>query len=39
VEAQYSVATAIGLCKSIVSLALISIAYWMAYKFAQYRIF
>ena len=39
VEAQYSVATAIGLCKSIVSLALISTAYWMAYKFAQYRIF
>lgn len=39
IEAQYSLATAIGLCKSIVSLALISTAYWMAYKFAQYRIF
>jgi putative aldouronate transport system permease protein len=39
IEAQYSVATAIGLCKSIVSLVLISTAYWMAYKFAQYRIF
>lgn len=39
VEAQYSVATAIGLCKSLVSLALIATAYWMAYRFAQYRIF
>lgn len=39
VEAQYSVATAIGLCKSIVSLILIATAYWMAYRFARYRIF
>ena len=39
VEAQYSVATAIGLCKSIVSLVLISTAYWMAFRFARYRIF
>ncbi len=38
-QAQYSIATAIGLCKSMVSLVLISTAYWMAYRFAQYRIF
>ena len=36
---QYGVATAIGLAKSLVSLVLISVAYWTAYKFAQYRIF
>jgi putative aldouronate transport system permease protein len=39
IQAQYGVATAIGLAKSLVSLVLISLAYWMAYKFARYRIF
>lgn len=39
VEAQYSVATAIGLFKSIVSLIFISGSYWIAYRVANYRIF
>jgi ABC-type polysaccharide transport system, permease component len=38
-EAQYSLATAVGLFKSVISLMLISISYWLAYKFADYRIF
>ncbi|WP_420490436.1 ABC transporter permease [Neobacillus niacini] len=38
-EAQYGVATAVGLFKSIVSLILISISYFLAYRFAKYRIF
>jgi putative aldouronate transport system permease protein len=38
-EAQYSVATAIGLVKSIVSFILIGLGYYLAYKFANYRIF
>lgn len=38
-DAQYSVATAIGLIKSIVSFAFISVSYWLAYKLANYRIF
>ncbi|MGH2558049.1 MAG: ABC transporter permease [Thermomicrobiales bacterium] len=39
IEAQYSVATAIGLLKSVVSCVLIATAYWMAYRFARYRVF
>ncbi|MDQ6417952.1 ABC transporter permease subunit [Paenibacillus sp. LHD-117] len=39
VDAQYSVATAIGLFKSVVSLVFISVSYWMAYRIANYRIF
>ncbi|MFD2328204.1 ABC transporter permease [Cohnella sp. GCM10020058] len=39
VDAQFGVATAIGLFKSVVSLALISISYGMAYRYANYRIF
>jgi putative aldouronate transport system permease protein len=39
VEAQYSVATAIGLFKSVVSLLLISISYMLAYRYSGYRIF
>jgi len=39
VNAQYSVATAIGLFKSVVSLLLISISYWLAYRLSNYRIF
>jgi ABC-type polysaccharide transport system, permease component len=36
---QYSLATAVGLFKSVVSLLLISISYWLANRFANYRIF
>jgi len=39
VEAQYSVSTAIGLFKSVVSLLFISVSYWLAYRFSNYRIF
>ena len=38
-EAQYSIATAAGLFKSAVSFLLISVSYFGAYKFANYRIF
>jgi len=38
-DAQYGVATAVGLFKSVVSFLLISVSYWMAYRFANYRIF
>ncbi len=38
-QAQYSVATAVGLFKSVVSMALIGLSYTLAYKFADYRIF
>lgn len=36
---QYSVATAVGLFKSVIALILISVSYIMAYRFANYRIF
>lgn len=36
---QYSVATAVGLFKSVIALILISVSYTMAYRFANYRIF
>ena len=36
---QYGVATAVGLFKSVVSLLLIGIAYKLAAKWADYRIF
>jgi putative aldouronate transport system permease protein len=39
IDAQYSIATAIGLFKSVVAFILISVSYWAAYRFAQYRIF
>ncbi|WP_422659344.1 ABC transporter permease [Paenibacillus sp. EC2-1] len=38
-QAQYGLATAVGLFKSIVSMILISSSYYMAYRFANYRIF
>jgi ABC-type polysaccharide transport system, permease component len=38
-EAQYGLATAVGLLKSVVSLFLISVSYFLAYRFANYRIF
>jgi len=37
--AQFSIATAIGLFKSVISLILISVSYFLAYRFANYRIF
>lgn len=39
INAKFGVATAIGLFKSVVSLVLISVSYFIAYKFANYRIF
>ncbi|MDF2961106.1 MAG: sugar transporter permease [Paenibacillus sp.] len=39
VDAQYGVATAIGLFKSVVSFVLLSISYLLAYRLANYRIF
>lgn len=39
IDAQFGVATAIGLLKSLVSTILISISYYMAYRLANYRIF
>lgn len=38
-QARYSIATAVGLFKSAVSIVLISISYYLAYKLANYRIF
>ncbi|MDF2925164.1 MAG: protein lplB [Paenibacillaceae bacterium] len=38
-NAQYSVATAIGLFKSVISGLLVSVTYYCAYRFANYRIF
>jgi putative aldouronate transport system permease protein len=38
-QAKYSVSTAVGLFKSAVSLVLISSAYYLAYRYADYRIF
>jgi len=38
-DAMYSVAAAAGFFKSFVSLLLLSSAYYLAYKFADYRIF
>lgn len=39
IDARYSLATAVGLGKSAVSLALISLSYYLAYRYADYRIF
>lgn len=36
---QYSVATAVGLFKSVVALFFISTSYWLAKRFAGYRLF
>ncbi len=38
-QVQYSVATSIGLFKSVISFGLISISYYLAYKLVDYRIF
>nr|WP_245954378.1 ABC transporter permease subunit [Paenibacillus flagellatus] len=39
VQAQYSFATTVGMCKSLVSLVLMAVSYRLAYKYANYRIF
>jgi putative aldouronate transport system permease protein len=39
ISARYSLAAAVGLFKSAVGFILISIAYWMAARFASYRVF
>jgi putative aldouronate transport system permease protein len=36
---QYDIATAVGLMRSVVSCVLVSISYYIAHKFADYRIF
>ncbi|MNJ48977.1 putative multiple-sugar transport system permease YteP [compost metagenome] len=38
-DAQFGVATAVGLFKSVIALVLVSSSYYFAYKFADYRIF
>lgn len=39
IDAQYGPATAVGIFKSVVSFFFISLAYWCAFRFANYRIF
>jgi putative aldouronate transport system permease protein len=39
IQGQYSVGTAVGLFKTVISLILIGISYWAARRFANYRIF
>ena len=39
IQGQYSIGTAIGLFKTVISLILIGISYWVAGKYANYRIF
>lgn len=39
IDAQYGVAAAVGLFKSVVSFVLITVSYALAYRFANYRIF
>lgn len=39
VNGSYSLGTAVGLVKSVVSCTLISLSYWLAYKFTDYRVF
>lgn len=38
-DAQYGVATAVGLFKSVISFIMLSISYFLAYHLANYRIF
>ena len=38
-QAQYSLATAVGLLRSVVGFVLILLSYWLADRFANYRIF
>ncbi len=36
---QYDIATAVGMFQSLVSFVLVSVTYWLAHRFADYRIF
>lgn len=36
---QYGIASAMGVFKSVVSFIFISVGYWLAYRFADYRVF
>lgn len=38
-QAQYSIATAVGLFKSVISCILVAVSYILAYRVAGYRIF
>jgi putative aldouronate transport system permease protein len=38
-QGQYSIGTMVGLFKTVISLMLIGISYWVANRFANYRIF
>jgi putative aldouronate transport system permease protein len=38
-QGQYSIGTTVGLLKTVIGLILIGISYWVANKFANYRIF
>jgi putative aldouronate transport system permease protein len=39
IQGQYSIGTMVGLMKTVVSMILIAISYWVASKWANYRIF
>jgi len=39
ISARFSLATAIGLIKSTLGFVLITLAYWLAAKYANYRVF
>ena len=39
ISAKFSLATAVGLLKSVVSMILIAASYYLAYRFADYRVF
>ncbi|MFC3803837.1 ABC transporter permease [Cohnella sp. GCM10012308] len=39
VDAQFGVATAVGMFKSVIAAFLIGMSYWLAYRLAGYRIF
>jgi putative aldouronate transport system permease protein len=39
IDAQYGVATAVGLFKSVVSFTMLTISYLLAYKYTDYRVF
>jgi putative aldouronate transport system permease protein len=39
IQGQYSIGTTVGLLKTVIGLILIGISYWVANKFANYRIF
>jgi putative aldouronate transport system permease protein len=39
IQGQYSIGTMVGLMKTVVSMVLIGVSYWVASKWANYRIF